>query len=364
VEEIWAERHGVPHALLVASGSTAVELALRALEIGPGDEVLVPALGWYATAAAVSRVGATAVFFDIDPATSCPDPAAAQAGITPRTRAVIAVHLHCGLADLRAFREVADGAGLALLEDAAQAHGAAFEGRSVGTWGDVGCFSFNQEKTLPIGEGGALVTADPRLHRRLYALRTDGYAPGGAAHRANREVQGANACLSELQAALLPGQIEAFDALEARRRETAGRLETALATVKGLSLLGTAPGTTARPYYEFGLVFEDDAWGDWSVPLLGKALSAELGADLHPTDEPVPACALFDPTGRRQGETPPRAADLYRRLLVFHHRLLLEPRLVEVLPEALHKIRRAVREMREIPAARRVRPQEAPGDGA
>ena len=339
LEKRWAELHGASHALLVSSGSAALELALRGLEIGVGDQVLVPALGWYATAAAASRVGAEVVFFDIDPASSCGSIEDARSRLTTATRALLLVHLHCSLADLPAFRSFCDGAGIALIEDAAQAHGAHFQGCSAGSWGDVGCFSFNQEKTLPLGEGGALVVRDEQLYRRLYGLRTDGYLP--FTDRPGGEVQAANYCLSELQAALLPGQLEAFEELEARRQDVAARLERSLADVPGLRALTTAEGTTRRPYYEFGLVFEDlGAWGDWPLDLLARALTADTGIDLHRTDAPVPTCPQFAPHPDEHLPVPSAAAELHRRLLVFHHRYLLDTRLTDVLLRALVKVHR------------------------
>jgi len=348
-ERLWAERCGVRHALLVTSGSAAVELALRALGIGAGQEVVVPALGWYATAAAVSRVGATPVFADVDLETSCLAPAAVAAALGERTAAVVAVHLHCAVADLEALAELVRPRGIPLIEDAAQAHGGVFAGRPVGSHGVIGCFSFNQEKTLAVGEGGAVVTDSEALFRRMHALRTDGYLPPeeGAIEIPNAEVQGGNQCMSEIQAALLIPQIAAFDRQLQLRIRHAGELEAAVAGIPGVRPLTTPSRTTVRPYYEFGIVLDPDRRpGDWPLSLIGRALSAELGAEIHPTDLPVTASPLFDPQYRFAGATPPDAATLQERLLVFHHRLLLSPDIIWAFPAALRKVLAAAERLR------------------
>jgi L-glutamine:2-deoxy-scyllo-inosose/3-amino-2,3-dideoxy-scyllo-inosose aminotransferase len=339
-ERLLAERCGTRYGLAVTSGSAAVELALRALGIGPGQEVVVPALGWYATAAAVCRVGAAPVFADIDPETSCLDPAAAAAAITERTAAILVVHLHCAVADLASLTEVAERRGIYLIEDAAQAHGGAYAGLPVGGHGTIGCFSFNQEKALAIGEGGAVVTGSEVLYRRLHALRTDGYLPpeGGSFERPNPEVQGGNFCMSEIQAALLLAQIRAFDRQHELRLRHAARLEGELAGIPGVRPLSTAPATSVRPYYEFGMILDLDRFGDWPLPLVGQALGAELGAAIHPTDVPVTESPLFDPRRRAAAATPAQARALQGRLLVFHHRLLLSPEVCRAVPTALRKV--------------------------
>jgi dTDP-4-amino-4,6-dideoxygalactose transaminase len=339
-ERLLAQRCGIRYALVVTSGSAAVELALRALGVGAGKEVVVPALGWYATAAAVSRVGGTPVFADVDPETSCLDPAAVAAVLTGRTAAVVAVHLHCAVADLAALRKIVDRCGIPLIEDAAQGHGGVYEGRPVGSHGAIGCFSFNQEKALAIGEGGAVVTDSETLYRRLHALRTDGYLPpeDGSFERPNPEVQGGNFCMSEIQAALLLTQLAAFDRQHVLRVRHAGRLEEELAGIQGVRPLSTAPATSIRPYYEFGMILDLDHFGDWPLPLIGRALGAELGAAVHPTDVPVTESPLYDPLRRRVAATPPQAAALQGRLLVFHHRLLLSPDACRAVPEALRKV--------------------------
>lgn len=338
-ELAWAARCRSQFALAVTSGSTALELALRALGVKPGNEVLVPSMGWYATAAAVCRVGATPVFVDIDPRSTCLDAGEVGRAISRRTAALIVVHLHCAQAEMNDLIALADAHHLPLIEDAAQATGAAYQDQPIGSMGIMGCFSFNQEKLISIGEGGAVVTNDPDLYRRLYALRTDGNRPPTGNRRSlqsDGEIQGGNACLSELQAALLMSQLSSFDEDNALRNRHAEALEAALRDIPEVTILQTAHGTTTRSYYEFGFACHLEKFGDWPLSLIGEALSAELGADIHQTDEPVEISPRF--ALKRPPNATPQAQQVHETLLVFHHRLLLSPDIVTALPAALHKV--------------------------
>ena len=177
LEREFAELTGVNHCSGVANGTVAITLALAALGIGAGDEVLVPALTFIGTPLGVVHSLATPVFVDVDPVTFNMDPASAAAAISPRTRAIVVVHLHGLPAEMAALRELADRHGLALVEDAAQAHGATYEGKAAGSLGDLGCFSLNATKNLPTcGEGGLVTTNDPELSRGVAMRRQFGEA--------------------------------------------------------------------------------------------------------------------------------------------------------------------------------------------
>lgn len=171
-EQMFAERHQVPHALAVTSATTALHLALVALGIGPGDEVVVPAFTWVSTANVVLYCGATPVFVDIDPHTFNLDPEDLKRRITPRTRCVIAVHLFGLCADMDAIRAVAGD--LPIVEDAACAAGAAYKGTPAGALGALGCFSFHPRKSVTTGEGGMVTTRDDRLAETVGMLRNHG----------------------------------------------------------------------------------------------------------------------------------------------------------------------------------------------
>jgi dTDP-4-amino-4,6-dideoxygalactose transaminase len=216
-EAAFAAYHGLPHAVAVANGTDAIELALRAAGIGPGDEAITVAHTAVATVCAVERAGAKPVLVDIDPVTCTMDPDAARAAVTPRTRAIVPVHLYGHPAELMPLRQLADRHHLALIEDCAQAHGARYGARPVGAHGDLGAFSFYPTKNLgALGDGGAVVTRDARLAERLRRLRN--YGQTQRYHHLDR---GVNSRLDEVQAAILRVKLAHLDAHNDVRRHLA-----------------------------------------------------------------------------------------------------------------------------------------------
>lgn len=213
-------RGGDPVACVgVASGTDALQLALMACEIGPGDEVITVSHTAVATATAITLAGGVPVFVDIDPTTYTMDPAALEAAITPRTKAVIPVHLYGQPAAMDAILDVARRHGLRVIEDCAQAHGARFGGRAVGTLGDLGCFSFYPTKNLgAMGDGGAVVSRNPALAEKVRLLREYGWTP---AARYVSQAPGMNSRLDELQAAILRAKLRHLDAWTERRQQVA-----------------------------------------------------------------------------------------------------------------------------------------------
>jgi dTDP-4-amino-4,6-dideoxygalactose transaminase len=217
-EHAFAEAHGAAHGVATSSGATALTATLLAHGIGPGDEVIVPSFSFFATAACVLGAGATPVFADIDAATYCLSAAAAEAAVTPRTRAVMPVHLFGLAADMAAFEALALRHGLLLFEDAAQAHGASYHGRKVGSFGTA-AFSFHASKNMTTLEGGMVLTSDAALARRLRQLRNHGREPGGL-----HELAGSNFRMTELAAAIGLVQLRRLPGLNAKRRDNARAL--------------------------------------------------------------------------------------------------------------------------------------------
>lgn len=226
-EAEFAAYHGVQHAVGVASGTDAIELALRALGIGSGDEVITVAHTAVATVCAIERSGATPVLVDVDEVTYTMDPAAAAAAIGPRTRALLPVHLYGHAADMTGLLALATRHGLALVEDCAQAHGARWQGRLVGTLGHLAAFSFYPTKNLgAYGDAGAVVTGDARLAERVRSLRNYGLK-----ERDHHLEPGQNSRLDEIQAALLRVRLAHLDEHNAQRRQLAAEYSKLLTGV-------------------------------------------------------------------------------------------------------------------------------------
>lgn len=226
-EEAFAAYVGVRHAIGVANGTDALELALRGLGLGPGQRVLTVANAGFYASTAIRAVGAEPVYAEIDDAMLTLAPAAlAEALAGQRLHAVVVTHMYGQLADMPAIAAQCEAAGVPLIEDCAQAHGARRDGRQAGAWGDIGCFSFYPTKNLgALGDGGALVTTDDALAARLRALRQYGW---GTKYEVVHE-GGRNSRLDELQAAVLEAKLPLLDEANARRRAIAARYGAAFA---------------------------------------------------------------------------------------------------------------------------------------
>ncbi len=225
-----------PFAVGVSSGTEALALALRALEIGPGDEVMVPANSFIATAEAVSAVGARPLLVDVDPDSQLLTADIVAAALRPAVRCVVPVHLYGATVDLQPILDVTAQAGVQVVEDACQAHGARYRGQRVGTLGALGCFSFYPAKNLGAwGDGGAVVTSDPLLAERVELLRSHGERP-----RYRHRIIGTTARLDGLQAAVLRHKLARLDRWNVQRRELAATLRELLAPLAGDARFGSS----------------------------------------------------------------------------------------------------------------------------
>jgi dTDP-4-amino-4,6-dideoxygalactose transaminase len=222
---------GVPHCLALTSGTGALHTALAALGVGPGQEVIVPAYMWVSVIAAVINLGAIPILADIDD-TFCLDPASVQAKITSRTTGIVAVHMSGAPADVKAIAEVAHRHSLFLLEDCAQCAGGSIDGRRVGTFGDIGIFSFQMNKNMTSGEGGALVTSSEYLYQRAFAVHDTGYARDDAGRaiydRLDYCLWGRGYRLDEMRAAILRVQLRKLPQVTGHMRASKYRIREAL----------------------------------------------------------------------------------------------------------------------------------------
>jgi dTDP-4-amino-4,6-dideoxygalactose transaminase len=305
--EAWARYNDVPFCVSVDHGSSALLIALEALDIGPGDEVVVPTMTWVAPATAVLRVGALPVLADVDGDTGCITPETLRAALSHRTRAVVVVHLGCTVADIEGILAVASAAGVEVIEDCAQAHGAEWRGRAVGGFGAVGAFSFQNGKVLAAGEGGAVVTSDENRYLRLQQLRADSRRYPDEPVVAGEEelvkegtVMGANYCMPELCAAVLLDRLPRLNEEHDRRERTAGELETALEDLGPFSSIPLPAAATKRSIFRYGIRFEPGTFGTAPVRRVAEALSAELSMPLYPPDPPLHRSVLFRPETKRR----------------------------------------------------------------
>jgi len=254
-EQAFAAYLDARFALALPSCTSAIHLALAALGVGPGDEVIVPEITWIASAAPVAYVGATPVFADVDPRTWCLRADSFESCISPHTKAVIPVDLYGGVPEMDAIGNIARRSNIAIIEDAAEAIGSQFRGRKAGSLGDVGVFSFHGSKTLTTGEGGMLVTDREDLYRRFQILRDHGRKPGDKLFF-NAEI-GYKYKMSGLQAALGLAQLERIEELVARKRVIYRWYEEELAGAPNITL-NYEPPHTKNTYWMVTAVWREE----------------------------------------------------------------------------------------------------------
>lgn len=251
-EAAWAERCGVAHAVGVGNGMDAIEIGLRALGIGEGDEVITTPMTAFATVLAIIRAGANPVLADIDPDTALLDPASAERCISPRTRAVLLVHLYGQVREMGRWAALCEKHGIALLEDCAQSHLARWDGKVAGSFGRFGAYSFYPTKNLgALGDAGALVSGDAELAQRAGVLRNYGQSV-----RYHHTELGLNSRLDELQAALLLVRLERLDEFIERRRQIAKAYRKGILNQK-IGLLADPIQTESHVYHLFVVICEE-----------------------------------------------------------------------------------------------------------
>jgi len=273
----FAEMQGGGHAVPMANGTVTMEVACRAADIGWGDEVIVPAYTFQATAAAPMAAGAIPVIVDVDPNTYCLDPRAVEKAITSKTKAIIPVHLGHQMADMDALMKLAEKHNLTVIEDCAHAHGAKWNGQGAGTIGQFGSFSLQSSKTLTTGEGGILLCRTPELAAKAASIIDCGrpHALGGGPEDESMDYQvGGNYRLSEIAAALALVGIERFPAQAKQREEMAAYIDESLSEIQGVRVLKRDPRHTTRSFYRYMFAIDPEDFGV-EHDVLCAALDAE-----------------------------------------------------------------------------------------
>ncbi len=285
----FAEFQGARHVIPTSSGTTALEVALKALEVGPGDEVIVPAITFAATAYAPLTCNALPVFADVDPETLCIDVESVRRLITPRTRAIIPVHYGASLADLDALTELARKHSIAIIEDCAHMPGARWRERGVGTLGALGCFSFQSSKPMTAGEGGAITVGDSDLEQKCQSLINCGRRRPGDTFES--PLMGANYRMTEWQCSILLAQIDRAPEQMARKSAMAARLRDGLNAIAGLHAIARDPRVTREVIYAFMFKVDETKLG-MSRNTFVKAMRAE-GIPCGVGNDPVYRSSLF-----------------------------------------------------------------------
>jgi dTDP-4-amino-4,6-dideoxygalactose transaminase len=347
-ENEWADYTQTRHTIAVTNGTHALELALLGCGVGAGDEAIVTAYTFFASASAVATVNAIPVLVDVDPATFCIDPVAVEAAITARTKAVIAVHLAGHPADLDRLTDLCTRHGLALIEDCAHAHGSRWRDRPVGGFGAAGTWSFQQSKLMTAGEGGAVTVQDASLAARVRSLSDCGRQPGEWFY--SHYTLGGNFRMTEWQGAVLRAQLARFEAQNSNRNENACYLNDALRSIPGVTPQARDARATSQGYYCYVLRIDEHQFG-LSRDAVREALVAE-GIPLtmsYPTVQSLHAFrsdAGFAPRHRSRQGWPdyakanlPVATDCAATTLWCRHALLMGTKHdAQDLVEALQKV--------------------------
>jgi len=354
-EQRFAGLQTARHGLCVANGTVALQLGLEALDIGVGDEVIVPGFTWQATAAAVVDVNAMPILVDADPETYCPDPSGIERAITPRTKAIIVVHLYDSLSDMDRILEIAARHHLHVVEDCAHSHGSQWNGRGVGSVGDIGTFSFQSSKTLTAGEGGFVTTNDDTLFERLYSLRNCGRRKKGPITSTTPAVQSGNYRMTEWQSAILLAQLERFEEQMSTKERNAEILDASLGRIPGITPMRRDRQVTRRNLYAYVFRYSEEEWQGLSCRAFRKAMSDEMGFEFGAPYRPLNMSSLYRPQTKKRHHLSdqywdaldpgnyalPVAEHAYHHeaVRVLHQNLLTNSRKISQIPKAVQRLR-------------------------
>lgn len=272
-ERAFADMLGVKHCIGVTNGTHAIELALSALDIKAGDEVIVPGFTFISTLTAIIYCNAVPVIVDVDPETYCIDPQSVKAAISSRTKAIIPVHMAGHCCDMDELCEIAKAHNLFIVEDAAHAHGAEWKGRKAGSFGDFAIFSFQNGKLMTCGEGGAVVTNNDKLYQQAYLIHGVGRPKGDIKYE--HLILGSNDRMNEFQGAILIAQLERLSAHNEKREEQAKQLDEMISEIKGIRPQGQRPEVTKNSHYMYMFYYDKEFFNGISRNEFVKLLNME-----------------------------------------------------------------------------------------
>ena len=302
----FSEFSGAKYVLTAANGTVTLQIALEACGIGLGDEVILPGLTWQATAATVLDINATPVLVDVCEDTWCIDTKEIERAITPRTKAIIPVHLYGSFADMDEIMRIARKYNLYVIEDCAHKHGGEWNGKKAGTIGDIGSFSLQLSKHLTAGEGGILTTNNFELYERLDALRNCGRRPEpadfseinkgeGQYFDQGNFLQSGNYRITEFQAAILIEGLKRLPAQNILRDENAIYLNSVISKIPGIVPIRRDKRETKEAYYNFSFRYKQNYFKGLPVKKFREALTAELGIEVAASYIPLNKCSLYVP---------------------------------------------------------------------
>lgn len=345
LERRFAEYHGAKYGIATANGTVSLEIALIACGIRPGDEVIVPPITFVASATAIVRVGAVPVFVDVDRQTITLNPETAQEAINERTRAIVLVHFAGCPADLDRFTALCERHNLVLIEDCAHAHGAAWKGRRVGSFGQFGSFSFQASKNMTAGEGGILTTSNPGLAESARSISNQGRRTGGAWYE--HVSLGTNARLTGFQAVLLLNQLERLPQQVATRMERAARLREGLKEVEGLKPTPEIldERVTAHGYHLFSMKYDERALEGLPRGKFVEALQAEGLPITTGYPHPIYRNELFKQHAHIVHPSPEAEAYCNSSAWLPQNALLAEQEWIDGALAAMRKVRQGAREL-------------------
>lgn len=272
-EKAFAKYHGARHGIAVTNGTAALEVTMAALGIGQGDEVIVPNFTFVATASAVLFANALPVLVEVDPETYCLDPALAEAAITAKTKAIIAVHMGGHPADLDRLQEIAKRHGIGLVEDSAHAHASEWRGKKIGTFGTAATFSFQASKLMTAGEGGVIISNDDEFERQARSVHDCGRMPGKWFY--SHFIYGSNYRLSEWQGAVLKAQLERLEPQTAHRHRNGRLLDKLFSQIPGITPQECDPRCTRNSQYAYIFHVDSKRFAGISTENFIAALNAE-----------------------------------------------------------------------------------------